>query len=205
MAELTDFWESFRVKFKGAPEHVQTYVIYFEDLDSSLDTANLDYHKARGLSRSITIRILAGILGRDPNGLTLPGVPPYDVGGCRFSLSRTTQAMALIVSTEGHRVGADIEQIQTLEQAEQLIKVFHPADQARLVSARLRRPKVRAITQAWTHKEALLKGLEVGLVRDPALDEVGPVKRPLTPKGWSLVRIRLPKKRGHVASVAWEN
>lgn len=205
MAELEQFWENFRVPLKGAPEHIRVYVIYYADLDDSLDVAEYDYNKARGLSRTITLRILGGILGRDPEHLALPGVPPYDIGGCRYSLSRTTEAMALIVSTAGHSVGADIEQIQTPEQAEQLIKVFHPADQARLVSPRLLAPKTRAVTQAWTHKEALLKGLEVGLVRDPALDEVGPLKRPHTPEGWSLTRIKLPKKRGHVASVAWES
>lgn len=205
MAQLDQYWESFRVPLKGAPEHIRVYVIYYADLDDTFAAAEYDYNKARELSRTITLRILGGILDRDPKHLALPGVPPYDIGSCRYSLSRTTAAMALIVSTARHSVGADIEQIQTPEQAEQLIKVFHPADQARLLSPRLLTPKTRAVTQAWTHKEALLKGLEVGLVRDPALDEVGPLKRPQTPQGWSLKPIKLPKKRGHVGSVAWEN
>lgn len=200
MARLASDWQRFLRPLKGAPTDLSCYVIFLADLGAG----TFDYLLARELSRTITLQILGGYTKQDPSQLTLPDMPPYDVRGCRYSLSRTTTAMSLIISTAGRRVGTDIEQVQTQEQAKQLIKVFHPADQERLVSAR-RRPKPRAITQAWTHKEALLKGLEVGLVRDPALDEIGPVKKPHAPEGWSLARLKLPKKRGHVASVAWEN
>lgn len=200
MARLASDWQSFLCPLKDAPADLSCYVIFFTDLGAG----PFDYLLAREFSRTITLQILGNYTKQDPSQLTLPDMPPYDVRGCRYSLSRTTAAMSLIISTAGRRVGTDIEQIQTRKQAEQLIKVFHPTDQRRLVSAR-RSPKLRTTTQAWTHKEALLKGLEVGLVRDPALDEIGPVRKPHAPEGWSLARLKLSKKRGHVASVAWEN
>lgn len=199
MAELTSFLQH----VPGTPDHLQVYVIFFHDLGEHPRT----YAEAKTLSRELTKQALADATGCSPADMVLPPGPPYLVDGtCRYSLSRTTEAMALSISTVGERTGIDIEQLQTKDQAEQLIKVFHAADQRRL-RTRLpgrRRPHPRKVTQAWTYKEALLKGLEVGLVRDPAADEIGSLKKPLTPQGWSLTPIPIANDRGHIASVAWE-
>lgn len=120
------------------------------------------------------------------------------------SLSRTSDFIA--VSLAERHVAVDIEELQSFEQAIQLLSLLHPADQKRLGSWLARRRKrnfATEITAAWTRKEATLKLLGTGLHRDPSLDEVGSRNSPLAPEGCQVAQLSVPHSRYPELAVAW--
>lgn len=105
--------------------------------------------------------------------------PPFTAPGIGFySLSRTNEVAAVAFNLSGGPIGVDVEEIQDPHQADQLVKVLHPKDQRRLNSKWMPR-RTQRVTQAWPHKEALLKAQGIGLQRDPGLDEIGKLHSPL--------------------------
>lgn len=93
-------------------------------------------------------------------------------------------APVIVVATALTPVGIDIETLQTPRQATELVTLLHPHDQRALGALRQKR-LVHEVTAAWTRKEAMLKALGTGLLRDPALDVVGTQRHPAQPDGWS--------------------
>ena len=97
------------------------------------------------------------------------------------SLSRCAPVM--VVATARTPVGVDIEALQTPRQATELLTLLHPEDQRTLAALRPQH-LVHEVTAAWTRKEAMLKALGTGLLRDPALDVIGTQRHPVQPDGW---------------------
>lgn len=78
------------------------------------------------------------------------------------------------------RLGADVEMTMSVAAAREVARSLHPEESAaagRLLDAEV----ARAVTRAWVRKEAYLKALGVGLLRDPALDVVGMGSEPSAP------------------------
>ncbi|MGD7002186.1 4'-phosphopantetheinyl transferase family protein [Corynebacterium halotolerans] len=118
----------------------------------------------------------------------------------QFSLSRSSGLIAVAISPEG--VGVDVEDLQTPAEARLLLATLHESDQRRL--SRLPGPlQARAVTAAWTRKEAGLKALGTGLNRDPARDRTGSRRRPLGPPGVQVAQLTLPRPRRVELAVAW--
>ncbi len=97
------------------------------------------------------------------------------------SLSRCLPV--IVVATALTPVGVDIEALQTPRQATELLTLLHPHDQ-RVLAALRQHYLVHEVTAAWTRKEAMLKALGTGLLRDPALDVVGTQRHPVQLDGW---------------------
>lgn len=188
--------------------------------ESHLDIVS-DAERTRAISSSapphrllsyILLRLVLGArTGMNPRDVALnlggPGTAigvSGAAGPLYASLSRTSDFIA--VSLAERQVGVDIEELQSFEQAVQLLSLLHPADQKRLGHWLARHRKhnfATAVTAAWTRKEATLKLLGTGLDRDPGLDEVGSRHRPLAPAGCRVAQLSVPCSRHQELAVAW--
>ena len=126
-------------------------------------------------------RRLGSILGRPPEATPLLdpagrrpelGFLPQDLpvnGALSFNVSHT-DGLALIAICRGARVGVDVERIVPLDDdVTRMILSRREHDEW----ARLREPqRTRVVLRAWIRKEAVLKGLGLGIARDLATLDV---------------------------------
>lgn len=118
-----------------------------------------------------------------------------------FSVSRTAGVVALV--TAQRRVGVDVERIQSDVEAGVLLDVLHPADRERLARLRGRR-RAAGVTRTWVRVEALVKGWETGLSRDPAGIHIGPSARADYGRGWTVSDVRTRSQENARLAVAWQ-
>ncbi|MFH8775360.1 MULTISPECIES: 4'-phosphopantetheinyl transferase family protein [unclassified Streptomyces] len=126
------------------------------------------------------------------------GRPALRTPGVHFSLSHS--GGLVLVALAAAPVGVDVEGLATAQAVLSAQSALHVAerDELALVPAH-ERPA--AFTRAWVRKEAYLKGLGTGLVRDPALDYVGTGPLPVAPApDWTLRDVLVPA--GYAAAVA---
>ncbi|MET8615950.1 4'-phosphopantetheinyl transferase family protein, partial [Streptomyces misionensis] len=133
-----------------------------------------------------------------PHGRPALRAPGLRAPGLHFSLSHSGDLV--LVALAGTPVGVDVEGLASAEAVRSAQCALHATEVAEL--ARLpayERPA--AFTRTWVRKEAYLKGLGTGLVRDPALDHVGTGDRPVSPSPrWTLRDVLVPA--GYAAAVA---
>ncbi|MFD0318156.1 4'-phosphopantetheinyl transferase family protein [Streptomyces flavalbus] len=126
------------------------------------------------------------------------GRPVLRTPGVHFSLSHS--GGLVLVALAPAPVGVDVEELATAQAVLSAQSALHPAEADEL--ARLPgygRPA--AFTRAWVRKEAYLKALGTGLVRDPALDYLGTGPTPTDPApGWAVRDVVVPA--GYAAAVA---
>lgn len=144
------------------------------------------YAQTRGLLRRVLGRIL--------------GVPPADVpietgtGGkpvlarahparaLHFNLAHTGDLVVVAVCPT-MPVGIDVEELAPVPDLDALAaRVLHPAERALLSGAGAGR-RLEQFLQLWTRKEALLKGMGVGLSEDVAHTSVADPARPVYDAG----------------------
>ncbi|AYL40369.1 4-phosphopantetheinyl transferase (plasmid) [Streptomyces fungicidicus] len=152
------------------------------------------------LSVLLGVRAEALPLSREPcAGCGGPhGRPVLRTPGVHFSLSHSGDLV--LVALAPAPVGVDVEGLATNRAVLGAQSALHPAeaDELALLPAHGR---PAAFTRAWVRKEAYLKGLGTGLVRDPALDYVGTGPLPAAPApGWSVRDVLVPA--GYAAAVA---
>lgn len=126
------------------------------------------------------------------------GRPVVRLPGVHFSLSHSGDLVLVAVAPAP--VGVDVEGLATNRAVLGAQSALHPAeaDELALLPAHGR---PAAFTRAWVRKEAYLKGLGTGLVRDPALDYVSTGPLPAAPApGWSVRDVLVPA--GYAAAVA---
>lgn len=126
------------------------------------------------------------------------GRPALRTSGVHFSLSHSGDLV--MVALAPTPVGVDVEGLATAQAVLGAQSALHVAEAAEL--ARLpAHERSAAFTRTWVRKEAYLKGLGTGLVRDPALDYVGTGPRPAVPAPeWILRDVLVPA--GYAAAVA---
>ncbi|MFJ7151569.1 4'-phosphopantetheinyl transferase family protein [Streptomyces sp. NPDC100445] len=126
------------------------------------------------------------------------GRPALRAPGVHFSLSHSGDLV--MVALAPTPVGVDVEGLATAQAVLGAQSALHPAEAAEL--ARLpAHERPAAFTRTWVRKEAYLKGLGTGLVRDPALDHVGAGPLPRAPgPTWTLRDVLVPA--GYAAAVA---
>ncbi|MEU9731451.1 4'-phosphopantetheinyl transferase superfamily protein [Streptomyces sp. NPDC048002] len=152
------------------------------------------------LSVVLGVRAEALPLAREPcAGCGGPhGRPVLRTPGVHFSLSHS--GGLVLVALAPAPVGVDVEGLATMQAVLSAQSALHTAEAEEL--ARLPaygRPA--AFTRAWVRKEAYLKGLGTGLVRDPALDYLGTGPTPTDPApGWAVRDVLVPS--GYAAAVA---
>ncbi|MDT0436592.1 MULTISPECIES: 4'-phosphopantetheinyl transferase superfamily protein [Streptomyces] len=152
------------------------------------------------LSVLLGVRAQALPLARDPcAGCGGPhGRPTLRTPGVHFSLSHS--GGLVMVALAPAPVGVDVEGLATVRTVLGAQSALHRAEAQEL--ARLPEPeRPAAFTRAWVRKEAYLKGLGTGLVRDPSLDYVGTGAAPRAPSPeWTLRDVLVPT--GYAAAVA---
>ncbi|MCL2541391.1 MAG: 4'-phosphopantetheinyl transferase superfamily protein [Nocardioidaceae bacterium] len=127
------------------------------------------------------------------------GRPRVEGADVEFSLSHTPGLV--LVTLADHPVGIDAERCPEPEGLPGMVGVLHP-DEAREVAATDDpREAVLRFTRAWTRTEAYLKGLGVGLGRDPQQDYLGSSTDPERfIDGWRVRDVTVPE--GYAAAVA---
>ncbi|TIC88232.1 4'-phosphopantetheinyl transferase superfamily protein [Nocardioides sp. GY 10113] len=188
---------------------------WFDDAEraqaSSFVRAELrhSYEIAHGMAR----RIVGAVLDRDPGDVVWdrhdcprcgephgrPRVEDAADAGVEFSLAHTP-GMVLLAVAHGP-VGVDVEHYPAAGGLSGLTGVLHPDEAAEVEKAEDPDEAVARFTRAWTRTEAYLKGVGIGLGRDPHLDYLGTDSAPVRLlEGWRIQDVRVP--RGYGAAVA---
>ncbi|WP_431782139.1 4'-phosphopantetheinyl transferase family protein [Streptomyces chumphonensis] len=154
--------------------------------------------------------LLAAYLDRPPATLPLTrlacpgcdkphGRPAVAGVPLHFSLSHTGDLALIAVATAP--VGADVETVPTPDTVATVARSLHPRETAELGTLPPHEAPA-AFTRAWTRKEAYLKGLGIGLARDPSLDYLGsgPTAAPLV--GWTVTDVHTPTGYGAAVALA---
>lgn len=116
-----------------------------------------------------------------------------------FSLSHT--GTRVLIGLGGRPLGVDVEAVPSEQTATQLSGCLHPRETAELLALPVaQRPE--AFARVWVRKEAMLKALGIGLLRDLAADYVGTREDPATPlERWRIHDLVLPGDSGHRAAL----
>lgn len=161
--------------------------------------------RRRVLLRIALRQVLGQILGLAPADVPLAEVAGRPVvTGERPDVSVSCSAaggVGLVAVAEGMAVGVDLERHENRRLSEALDEGWlHPEEVDRL-AALPRGRRALALTRCWTQKEAVLKGMGVGLGRHPRT-----VRTPCADSGlidnWRVAPVLVP--RGHVATIAVE-
>lgn len=120
-------------------------------------------------------------------------------GEVEFSLSHT--GTLVLIGLGGLPLGVDVEALPSERTATQIGGYLHPRETAELLAlAPDRRPE--AFARLWVRKEAMLKAIGTGLLRDLATDYVGAGEDPATPiAGWRIHDVALPGDAAHRAAL----
>jgi 4'-phosphopantetheinyl transferase len=161
--------------------------------------------------RSALRQILGDILSKPPGSIRFKaaakGKPELDhdvtLGGgrdnpaaLRFNVSHSSE-LGLIGVCWGRELGVDIEHVRPITEADRIVASFFSPSELSEFAAIAPQRKATAFMRGWTRKEAILKGLGVGIAGLAAeyetgfgTTELGPAFSPATPapqvKGWRL-------------------
>lgn len=186
-------WEAIPNVLVIAAEHTNTtwaqkYAQVLSDVERSYARrfATRQLCQRWSASRILLRTVLADGLNTHPEHLeferSAAGKP--ELGGVHknmmsFSLAHT-ERWTVIATSFHNSLGVDAEKRVTAEVAAELTGMFTPIEQRQV--ANLSANKLQTvITQLWTRKEAYLKALGTGLLRDPGLDTIGVELQPRIP------------------------
>ncbi|GAB4009836.1 4'-phosphopantetheinyl transferase family protein [Nocardioides ultimimeridianus] len=127
------------------------------------------------------------------------GRPRVEGADLEFSLSHTPGLV--LVALADAPVGIDAERCPEPEGLTGLVGVLHPDEAAEVAAAETPEEAAQRFTRAWTRTEAYLKGLGVGLGRDPQIDYLGSGEVPTRViDGWEVRDVTVPE--GYAGAVA---
>ena len=133
--------------------------------------------------RAALREILGGLVGEPPDSLRFRAVArgkpeliePDSTGArqaLRFNVSHSSE-MALIAVCRGTELGVDLEHLRPIGEAERIVaSFFSEAEQAEFATIAVE-ARPTAFLRGWTRKEAILKGLGVGIAGLAARHETG--------------------------------
>ena len=109
------------------------------------------------------------------------GEPREGKHAIRFNISHSAE-LALVGVSRGRELGIDLEQVRPIVEAGRIVEsFFSPTEQAEFAAID-GQDKELAFLRAWTRKEAVLKGLGIGLAGLAARYETGFSVTALTPQ-----------------------
>lgn len=165
-------------------------------------------------SRAAQRMLLARYLGRPTSEIVINRVctlcrsaehgRPWVERGPDYSASRTEAFIALAVHAEG-AIGIDIETLRPeLADPEVARMAMSSAERAAAADGEAldREAPAELFLRLWCRKEALLKAVGIGLLRDPATVDTSTGH--VVIEGQSLEVIDVPAPEGHRMAVAWE-
>ena len=116
----------------------------------------------------------------EPHGRPALADPPRPL---HFSLSHGGDLVLIGIAEVP--IGVDVEGLPQGETVAELASVLHPGEQTELASLPADQ-LVPGFARLWTRKEAYLKGLGIGLGRDPSADYLGTAGLAPNPPGWTV-------------------
>ncbi|MFC1410945.1 4'-phosphopantetheinyl transferase superfamily protein [Streptacidiphilus sp. N1-12] len=116
----------------------------------------------------------------EPHGRPALADPPRPL---HFSLSHGGDLVLIGIAEVP--IGVDVEGLPRGETVAELASVLHPGEQTELASLPADQ-LVPGFARLWTRKEAYLKGLGIGLGRDPSADYLGTAGLAPNPPGWTV-------------------
>lgn len=155
-------------------------------------------------------RLVGGVVGADPADVRFGrhacprcggphGRPRVEGAGVEFSLTHTPGLV--LVAVADRPVGIDTERCPEPSGLPGLLGVLHPDEAAEVGAAPTPEEAALRFTRAWTRTEAYLKGLGIGLGREPQADYLGTGTEPLRViQGWRIYDVDVPE--GYAAAVA---
>jgi 4'-phosphopantetheinyl transferase len=123
--------------------------------------------------RAALREILGGLVGERPASLKFRtvarGKPELDFAGAadgspalRFNLSHSSD-LAVIAVCRDRELGVDVEQLRAISEAERIVESFFSANEQAEFARIAAEARAMAFLRGWTRKEAILKGLGVGI------------------------------------------
>jgi 4'-phosphopantetheinyl transferase len=100
------------------------------------------------------------------------GRQPEGRHSLRFNVSHSAE-LALIAACRGREVGVDIERVRSFTEADRIVASFFSTAEQAAFALIPDRAKSEAFVRGWTRKEAVLKGLGIGLAGLAAQYETG--------------------------------
>lgn len=152
-------------------------------------------------SRVLLKTFLAQILDQTITKIHLQHSPlgkPH-IADLSFSISHCQQYTALVFGSPERSLGIDIEQVCSPATAQSVRSFLHPDEQKQLALTRTGTTH-HHVTRLWARKEAFLKALGTGLLREPSRDFLGPLATPRLPEVFtdgSLEHLTHPHITGH--------
>lgn len=155
-------------------------------------------------------RLIGGVLGAAPEDLVFGrhdcprcgephGRPRVEGADLEFSLTHTPGLV--LVAVADRPVGIDAERCPEPGGLSGLAGVLHPDERAEVEAAPTPEEAALRFTRAWTRTEAYLKGLGIGLGREPQADYLGTGTEPIRIiQGWRVHDVAVPD--GYAAAVA---
>ncbi|HWI43637.1 MAG TPA: 4'-phosphopantetheinyl transferase superfamily protein [Nocardioides sp.] len=126
------------------------------------------------------------------------GRPRAEGASVEFSLSHTPGAVLIAVADVP--VGVDVE--RHADDPVRLASLLHPRETAEVLDCSDRGEAAVRFTRAWSRTEAYLKGIGIGLGRDPHLDYLGTDPAPgRTLGGWTVRDVTAPEGYGAALAV----
>jgi 4'-phosphopantetheinyl transferase len=137
--------------------------------------------------RAALRQILGGLLGESPGSLRFRAVahgkPEIDFAAMgidavnaltdlRFNVSHSSE-LALIGVCRGREIGVDLEKIRPISESERIVTSYFSAAERAEFAAIAPAARDDAFFRGWTRKEAVLKGLGIGLAGLAAHYETG--------------------------------
>jgi 4'-phosphopantetheinyl transferase len=121
------------------------------------------------------------------------GRPRAEGAAVEFSISHTPGAVLIAVADVP--VGVDVE--RHADDPVALARLLHPRETAEIAGTQDHDDAVLRFTRAWSRTEAYLKGIGIGLGRDPHLDYLGTDPAPgRTLDGWTVRDVTAPEGYG---------
>ena len=142
--------------------------------------------------RAALREILGGLLGEPPDSLSFRSVargkPQLDFTdsagrepALRFNLSHSSD-QAVIAVCHGRELGVDLEQLRPIGEAQRIVASFFSEAERAEFATISDEARPAAFLRGWTRKEAILKGLGVGIAGLAARYETGFGAGELTPQ-----------------------
>jgi 4'-phosphopantetheinyl transferase len=131
--------------------------------------------------RAALREILGALLGEPADSLRFrsfaKGKPELDRGlsviePLRFNVSHSDN-LALIAVSQGREIGVDLERLRPITEAERIVASFFTAAEQEAFAAIPHPERAEAFLRGWTRKEAVLKGLGMGISGLAARHETG--------------------------------
>lgn len=199
MPRAAEDFEVALARLEASPDEVRALLVHLSAQERQRAARFFfERHRRRYVvARAMLRELLGARLGLRPGAVELAyggnGKPRLANGALNFSVSHCDE-VALFAFSKSCEIGADIEALRPIRAADSIAAHFFSRRENQAYRALPPRERLLGFLQCWTRKEALAKGIGVGLATPP--QKLDPAAAP----GWR-VHSFIPL-RGFIAAIA---